>query len=240
MLDQEVIPSALRRILVGSAVVHVALLGALAGGGMIRWPSSKRPQNVLTTKLVKLGVKRDEALLPRLPAEPPPPPPKEVPVAPAPAPARAPATPAPKEAVADAKDRLSEMKRVSSALDRLKRMSDTETAGDPEGVEDGEVTDAKLAIVGNKYVTEIYRCLKKHYAIEGISESRVAGKSVQVVIRVQGDGRLFGERVVQSSGIGAFDVAVQKSVMACGKVSPPPSELRQEVYEEGILIDFKP
>ena len=86
------------------------------------------------------------------------------------------------------------MTKVNSALDRLKnyaKKGEEEPEGDPEGVEEGTVTDARLALMGNKYATEIYKCMKKNFKVEGVSQATVRGKKVLLVVRVQPNGKLF-------------------------------------------------
>jgi TonB family protein len=235
MLARETLPRPLRRVMVGSFVVHAAMLVALALQGMIAaYFRPERPKSVITTKLVKLGTKRDEQLLPRLQSEPPP----AAPPKPVPAPlAEAAAVPAPPKqpAAADAKERLQNLSRVSNALNRVRSLA--EDTGDPDGVPDG---DANVAIAGSKYATEIYQCMKRNYIIEGVPQTRLAGKTVTMRVRVQNDGRLFDYDVIESSGEPAFDGAVTRSVQRCGKVSAPPQELRRDVHEDGIEIVFHP
>ena len=59
-------------------------------------------------------------------------------------------------------------------------------------------------------------------------------------VRIRADGTLFGERILDSSGLPAFDRAVERAVNKCGKVSPPPETMRDIVEEEGVGILFKP
>ena len=109
--------------------------------------------------------------------------------------------------------------------------------GDPDGVEDGEVSDAAKAIIGQKYITEIYKCMKSHYTIEGIDPSKVRNREATVYVRVQPNGQLYGEKILRSSGLPAFDRAVERSIKRCGKVSPPPAEIRNL---DGLEIVFQP
>jgi TonB family protein len=220
---------------VGSGAAHLVaiIVVAIAASGASH--SHKPPQTVLTTKLVRLGKKRDEDLLPRKPTAPPPPPKKAAPVQPpepdaAPEPAR----------VRSAEDRLKEMSRVSDALNRLKtKKADEEVEGDPEGSPTGEATSITEALARNRYASEIHDCVDAHYEIKGIPRRKVAGKSAVVFVRVREDGRLTDFRVLKSSGLPQVDRAVRDAIKLCGKVSPPAEEFAAELRNEGIEFEFR-
>ena len=228
------------KVLMVSCVVHGLFFGGFVA--FHSWGANaapKRPKNFIATKLVRLGKKRPPELLPRLEAQPAPNPKPQVSLAP-PKKKSAPkkvTTAKPQKAVS-ALERAKSMRKMSSALDRLRRVGDAEQTGDPDGVQDGEVSQVSAAILGNKYATEIYRCLKKNYAIQGVEQSKVKGRQATLVLQVDATGKLLGAKIVKASGLAAFDRAVLRSVQRCGKVSPPPKSLRQAVGSDGIEIVY--
>lgn len=233
------LPRGLRRLLIASAVAHVLLIaGVVVAGKLAPAPPPPPPDAFIPTKLVKLGEKRAKHLLPRVNRPPPPKPKPDVKLAPAAA--EAPTTSERPQPAMNALERAKSTSRVSSALDRLRRTAESTPEGDPEGVEDGEVTDLSMAIAGNKYATEIYRCIKRHYSIEGIDKQKVGDRQASVLVKIHPDGRLFDAKLAKRSGLAAFDRAVEKAVKGCGKVSKPPELLREAVGKDGIEIVFKP
>lgn len=235
------IPAGLRRLMFGSMAVHLlALVIALVAGRLSVNAKVVPPRSFIPTKLVRFGKKRPKHLLPRLNRPPPPKPKPDVNLSPTPPP-DAPTTSETPQKALSALDRAKQLSKTSRALDRLRRTTEAEEPdGDPDGVEEGEVSDVQAAIIGNKFATEIYRCLKKNYTIEGVSRSRVANRQASILVRVQSDGKLFGIKLLKRSGLAAFDRAVERAVARCGKVSQPPQLLRDQVKSDGIEIVFKP
>ncbi|MBI5510656.1 MAG: TonB C-terminal domain-containing protein [Deltaproteobacteria bacterium] len=223
-------PRGLRRSIVLSVVVHVVVVLGLvvATSGLAR--SKRSTQTVITTKLVRLGKERPKEFLPRKQELPP---------------------PAARSIAAAASDKASpkspsgkdggEKQSLTDALSRLKRSSSAdEPEGHADGVVDGEVSSLAEALVGNRYTTEIYKCVKANYAIEGIPPEKIKGKSAMIFIRVQGDGTFFDIKLETGSGLAAFDRAVEKAIKRCGRVSPPPKEILERVREDGIEFEFRP
>lgn len=262
----EALPKSFRIMVLVSLVIHAVLVALILWSGQLH---SRRPaHSVLTTQLVRLGEKRPENLLPRKEVAPPDMP--TAPVTPIAPPVPIPAPQAPKATIAkaapvevkpaqakamqplqhvekpekqkstDVKTRVQELARVSSALERLKNKKPEPPTGDRSGVAEGEITDARLAIEGNKFMTAVYHCIKSNYAVEGLDPSMVEGAQAEVAIRVQADGTLIDYRIVKSSGRMPFDRAVLAAVKRCGKVEPPDAVIRSVVGKEGILIDFRP
>lgn len=230
-LARQTLPAGLRSILVGSIAVHGALIAAMVGVNLVQPRFHKTPENVLTTKLVRLGKERPKDWLPRK-------------VEPLPAAAETPVikpgveTSTENQAKApSAQERIKELSKVSSALDRLKKNSE-EVEGRADGSVDGEVTDASLAIIGNKYADEIYRCLKTNYNLEGMDAAALKNKKATVVIRIRHDGTFGQSKIETKSGSSRFDDAVLRAVHRCGKVSAPPRELTERVGEDGIEVEF--
>jgi TonB family protein len=227
----ETIPRGLRRSLILSIAVHLCVvLGVVvATTGAAR--SKRRSETVITAKLVRLGKERPKDFLPR----------KEEPL-----PSAAKTSPVPasdKSTTAktiNGKDPTVEKRSLSDALGRAKKSSADEPEGQADGVADGEVSSLAQALVGNRYVTEIYKCVKTNYAIEGLPPEKIKGKSAMIFIRVQADGTFFDIKLERGSGLAGFDRVVEKAIKRCAKVSPPPREILDRVRDDGIEFEFKP
>lgn len=226
----------LGRALLRSAVAH-ALLAAVAIGSGYAWRTPKPAQQVMVTRLVRLGPSKSKDLLPQLSAAKAPTTPK----APAPdkavkaanKPPEAKAAAAVPSASAEQAARSKSQSDTRAALQRLRQHA----IGEVDGSVDG---DADVAEQGDRYAAEIYRCVKANYVIEGIEAQAVVGKRALVLLFVQGDGRIASHRLVEGSGLVAFDQAVSRAVRKCGKVSPPPAAWRARLRKEGMEIEFKP
>ena len=226
----------LTRAIISSIALHsIVLAGFVVARDSQARP--KRTQNVIVTKLVKLGKKRPKELLPRK-NQPKPSARKSV----------MPKVPKgiqpEKKKAQKAKPAVDKptSKRVLSALERLKQSSAVEddTEGDPDGVVEGTETDLSQAIVGNRFATEIYRCLKSKYELAGLEPSQVAGKSVSVVLWIAADGSFKDHRIEEGSGIERFDDAVEQAILRCAKVDPPPKSIQKMVLKDGIEVQFQP
>ena len=229
-------PRGLTTAILVSAVGHVGLAIFAVAFAMWRPSLHQKPQNAIVTKLVRLGKERPPDWLPRKLVEAPPP--AEAPVA---IDVKGAQKPVEHQAVPTAKERVRQLAQVNSALERLKRQQQAEEPeGSAQGVVGGEVSSLAQAIEGNRYVTEIVTCLKSNYAIEGVSPDTVKNRSALVLIRVERDGSFLESRVERSSGVAAFDRAVERALKLCGHVSPPPAGMRDQVREDGIEVEFQP
>ena len=214
----------------------------LAAIFFVKWiaqPQPNHPERVMVTKLVRLGAPRPKELLPRRAAPPPPP----AAVALTPSPKKTPAPPPkpipkakPPPRPPTAQQRLQQMQQVQHALDRLK--SRDKAAGDPEGTPGGETSEALEQIATTRFGTEVYRCMKANYAVEGIDPRVVKGRSATVLIRVRADGQIIDYKLTKSSGLAIFDAAVAHAVKRCGRVPPPGAAIRERMQREGIVLDF--
>ena len=245
-----------RSMLVGSMVVHLVAVLAFFVFADHQTPSRKRAETLMVTKLVRLGKKRPEHLLPRLQKAPPPPPAKAAPQKikpvvkakprPQPVPKAAP-KPVPKarpKPVAKRPPRPASppaSHSLSSVFDRLRAAgTDTEEPeGDPEGDAQGEVSEAGLAVTGSVYATKLDQSIRKCYFIEGVDPSRVAGRATVVWVRVNQAGLIVDFRIEKPSGVQAMDRSVIKAIQACSQGPRPPKELRRRVYNDGIEFEFK-
>lgn len=231
-----------------SALAHLVILVIVAVVATAT-ASQPEPRDVVITKLVRLGKKRPKHLLPRKQraARPTPPPKKKAAVKQSVQPKQAPKPPKKRDTrdTRDALDQMRQQAQVASVLDRLKENDDTnddEPEGDPEGSLAGTTSDLSLAIIGNKYMNEVYACIHGNYHIEGLNagSKSLRNKEVTMLVHVNAAGKITGHVIEQSSGVTAFDRSVEKAVRRCGKVSPPPNELRDQLVEHGIEIVFKP
>jgi TonB family protein len=223
-----------------SLAAHLAVGAGFFALANFSPPRNLPPQQVLMTQLVRLGTPRAKELLPRMPPSVAPSPPAAPQTAAAiPVPTLTPAAPVPKKPVAprkatvSARDRIRAMGRMSHALERLKTAVD----GQQDGSEQG---DSDTAVLGNAYTTEVSRCLQAHYVIEGYNADKVSGLQAQVILHIDSEGRIIRYKLEKSSGLMAFDQAVGRAVSRCGKISPPPAALRNQVRKDGIEILFKP
>ena len=235
-------PKGLRYGFFLSLVLHILVLGFF----MVRPQASPRPfhtENILTTKLVRLGKARPEHLMPRLSRD-----------------SQSLMRPVDKlratddrggkpKATTEAKDtteevvqsagaRLKQMSALGGALDRLKAKEE-EQDGAANGSRHGEVADLSQAIVGNKFAAEIDRCVRANYNIEGLSPEALKDKSATVLIQVNKDGAFADFRLSESSGVPPFDLAVERAVKRCGKVSAPDKSIWPQI-EDGIEFVFVP
>ncbi len=234
-MHRRILPAALRWILLGSGVVHFLVVVAVAVSAAASSRSGQPPQTAITAKLVRLGKKRPKERLPRKSAPKPPPPKKAAPVLghqPVP-----PAVPTPRSA----SDRLKELGSVTDALRRMKKAAqDDDPEGDPEGTADGDASNLTHTLIGNRYMTEVYRCVKAHYTIEGIPPKKIAGRKALVLTRINEKGQFIHFKIEKGSGLRAFDSAVERAVKRCGRVSPPPKEILRQVRDDGIEFEFTP
>ena len=222
-------------MIVGSIVLHAGIIIALVLL-MGFHASARKPQHVIVTELVRLGKERPKDLLPRKEQPPPEPthadPPPQTDQA-QPAPQDKP--PPPKDSAPSAKDRLSQLSKVNDALNRLK------TEEEPEGKEDGSKygTVAK-ALEGNKLASEVAACMKAHWTLPGMTAAQVVGKSADIAVSIERDGRLSNFELLKSSGDQRFDAAVKNAATQCGRVSAPPAEVAEQMRKDGVSVTFTP
>lgn len=242
-MRRKVSKPSLQGMLLASLGGHSLALVGLIVAANLSARMAPPPQNVLVTKLVRLGAPRPKELLPQKdppPATPPPPAPPP-PTAPPPQPASPAVAPAAAAAVAvplqpkapTAQERAASLSRVNKSLERLRRKVDGQATGAANGETD-------IAQEGDRWGTEVRTCVQKNYTIEGTDPSRTAGRAAVVIVRVEANGRIFDYTIKESSGLAAFDAAVGRAVRRCGQVSAPPAPIRARVRREGVEINFRP
>jgi colicin import membrane protein/protein TonB len=233
-----------------SAVFHVAAFGwALNHRGTIDPGASQKP---LVAKLVRLGEKKPDELLPRKEAEPLPPPPaaSAAPVAPPaaakPAPtakqvpsklvATAPKEKAPPDKAGPTQPGGDPLARVMSKLQKEKA-DEGPRWGDPKGEADG---DAAEAGEGDRYLALATRALKANYRVPATIPPRERlHLRATVIILVEPNGVIREARVTRASGNDAFDASVERSARAT-RLPPPPAEFKDRYRRDGIEVEYTP
>jgi len=205
-------------------------------------------QKPIVAKLVRLGEKRPEHLLPRKEEPPPPaaadpvPQPAPQPAQPAPAPpaARVPA-PAPRPKPAPPRARPAapgpRSDAFGAALARVRRdqVRHDPVSGDPEGDPMGDASEGQA---GDRYLALMQRALHDTYRVPPtISERERLHLRATVVVFIEPDGKLSRWSFRSKSGNGAFDDALARAIQQA-RFPPPPTELRQEVRSVGMLVNF--
>jgi len=206
-----------------SAAAHAALV---AGAVLHRPPPlvdlSQKP---IVAKLVRLGEKRPQNLLPRKEEGAPPPAaaPVPIPAPPAPPAEPRPAAAAPKPAPrppAAAPSPQSGKDVLASVLSRVKRdkaMSDP-ARGDPSGHALG---DASEAGAGDQYLALVERTLRDTYILPAtISDVDRLHLRATVLLFIDGEGRVLRHVFESRSGNAAFDAALERAI-AAARLTPP-------------------
>lgn len=230
-----------------SALVHLALAGwALTHRG---GPDLGGAQKPIVAKLVRLGEKRPEALLPRKEPEPPPAapvatpraPPAPVPASPAakaaPVPAAAKPPPAPPQAARPAAGGEPGGDTLARVLSRMEREKAAEGPrwGDPDGDPAG---DAAEAGEGDRYLALAVRALQANYRVPAtISEKERLHLGATVVLFIEASGAIRDFKFEQRSGNAAFDAALDRAVRAT-RLPPPPAALRDAYRRVGLGVKF--
>ena len=189
---------------------------------------------MIVTRLVALGVPRNEKVMPRLTGE----------------------SAAPKKEVVistegdekieksrkvEEKRREDEFsKRLLSSINKVKRMVESRDnsppVGDPNGSPFGDSTEGQE---GDIYLTEVYNRIKSNYIIPDIiNEKERKELRAVVVIYLDSDGRVIKYEFEKKSGNTHFDNALINAIKRSSPFKPPPKE-RAKIYRtEGIGINF--
>jgi len=196
--------------------------------------TTERRERVIVTRLVALGVPRNEKVMPRLTGE----------------------SAAPKKEVVistegdekieksrkvEEKRREDEFsKRLLSSINKVKRMVESRDnsppVGDPNGSPFGDSTEGQE---GDIYLTEVYNRIKSNYIIPDIiNEKERKELRAVVVIYLDSDGRVIKYEFEKKSGNTHFDNALINAIKRSSPFKPPPKE-RAKIYRtEGIGINF--
>ncbi len=235
----------------------VALLSLAAHAALIVLAALHHPaplvdleQKPIVAKLVRLGEKRPQQLLPRkeeaapppapavaavpVPAAKPEPAPKPVPVVKA-----LPAAPAPKPKPAPRVAASGHGDVLSSVLSRVKRDKALAepTYGDPQG---DPLGDSSEAGEGDQYLALVVRSLRESYVLPStISERDRLHLKATVVLYLDADGHVLRYDFESRSGDGAFDAALERAIRAA-RIPPPPAEFRQKYRSQGLGVVYQP
>lgn len=215
-----------------SLAAHALFLG---------WAAARKPpppidleQKPIVAKLVRLGEKRPEELLPRKEAPPPP--------APAPAPRTAPdvAAPAPKPAVAvpgakPAPAPATPPRTLASVLSKVQREVEESRWGSPDG---DALGDSESGSEGDRYYALVVRELQSSYNVpRTISHSEALSLRATVVLLIDASGRVVGHTFEHRSGNAAYDAALERAIQTA-RLPPPPPELREQFRRTGLGVRF--
>jgi len=241
-------PLPMRGFLIGSAIAHGALLGAIVASSYLRLtPAIDLNQQPIKASLVRLGKPRDEKLLPQ--KDPPLPPEEKKPEAPTPEP---PKPPEPKGVVAipDVKAIPSEASKKSgekSAADRRKQLFSafSKTAGgrtrELDGQLDGDPNGDSATAEGERYWALLTAGVRRNYDVsQTIPEQERLHLKAQVQVLIGRTGELLRVQVIRSSGNELFDNAVVSAVKKAAPFSPPPDHLRDALQRKGVALEFRP
>jgi TonB family protein len=188
----------------------------------------------IQAKLVRLGEKRDEKLLPRKdPNTPPPEEPKSVPV-----PTAAPAEP-PKQKTKPQTPPKDIKKDLFAAFDKTKPVSKPDKlSGDANGDVNG---DTDTASEGERYFGLMSARVKRNYDVSStIPDAERVRLSATVVIWVDSSGKVLKSDFQQKSGNTLFDGAVLSAVQKASPFPPPPDFLRNQLAHDGVALKFRP
>lgn len=248
-----------------SLVLHLLALGVMVGVNTWGRPKLKLDDNVVKTRLVKLGKKRDDKLLPRLerkkdkpkpakkaPAPKPeakPPAPKPE-AKPAPSKAEAPKTltepkpdppePKPEEKKRSARDILSDFADDEAPEKEKPKLTDLVkdiVEGDEQGSAIGEEITGRLkATYNDKLLAAIKRALKVPNTVS--DQERLRLKAV-LFVAIGADGSLLSARITKASDNPAFDNAVLAAAKTSAPYAAPPIQVR-DFYRAGVGMNVCP
>ncbi|MGC4116376.1 MAG: TonB C-terminal domain-containing protein [Myxococcales bacterium] len=228
---------------VGSAAVHAGILGFFVVMTLLEPPKLDLAQKPVSAKLVRLGQKRDQTLLPRKDIAVPPPPQataKPQPVLmkasdPSTAPSRPSANAAPRRNAEQARRDL--FKAFDTTATAPKK--DEPAIGDPEGDPEG---DSDTAEEGERYFGLILAKARRNYGVtKTIPPQELIRLKAIVVLYISATGELIKDPELQvSSGNEQFDQDVILSLKKAAPFGPPPGHLAEPLKSVGVAIEARP
>jgi colicin import membrane protein len=227
-----------------SFVLHVAVVVVWVVSSFQKAPAVKLEDNVVKTRLVKLGKQRDEKLLPRLDAAPPPPPPVNQ---------KGPPTPeVPKDKAPDKKPEPKEEQKRSTAdilkdfaQDKPKSIDDLIKDRIGERLDEGHEDGSELGtdITGRlkaDYNDLLQAKVKQAYVLPTtLTDEERVRLWTNLFVKVGPEGQLLDVRLSPSSGNTAFDSAVLAAARKAAPFPPPPLQLR-DFYQAGVGMKVCP
>ena len=226
-------PSGAAPYVAASVLAHLALGAAgLALSVLLAGPRVSLEQVPIKASLVRLGVKRDEALLPRK-EEAPAPPRVEPEVVTLPSREAAPVKPATPSKPAD---KPQDTKK--SLFDAFHRSA--ASASEAEGSPDGDRAGDSAKQEGEKYFGLLKAVVQRNYDVSDTipeAERRALKAEVQLFIGPAGD--LIDARLSHPSGNALFDAAVLAAVQKARPFTAPPEHLKGPLRAQGVAIVFR-
>lgn len=222
-----------------SALLHVAFgAWALFHRGTTDYDAGQKP---IVAKLVRLGEKRPENLLPRKEEAPPPPAPapKAAPPVVAPNAKAAPVLPGAKPKTAAAASEAGKaggdpLSRVMSRMEKEKAEEEPQW-GDPTGDPEG---DASEAGEGDRYLALVQRAIRANFRLPAtIPERERLHLRATVILLLEPTGAIRDFKIVKRSGNAEFDDAVERSAR-WGRLPPPPPALAERYRRDGIQVEY--
>lgn len=228
----------------GSALVHAGILGFFVLMTLLEPPKLDIAQKPVSAKLVRLGQKRDQHLLPRKDIAVPPPPQataRPQPVAmnardPNSAPTRPSANAAPKKSADQVRrDLFRAFDNTAAPAPKV----DEPPAGDPDGDPEG---DSDSAEEGERYFGLILAKARRNYGVtKTIPPQELIRLKATVVLYISATGELLKDPELQvSSGNEQFDQDVILSLRKAAPFGPPPKDLAEPLKTVGVAIEARP
>lgn len=93
-------------------------------------------------------------------------------------------------------------------------------------------------VIINLYSQQVHRKISRNWRIPP-SVPTDGGLATDLLFKVGQDGKIYDVRVNQSSGNPVFDEYCVTAIYKSAPLPPPPSELRKEAKEKGIVITFR-
>lgn len=217
-----------------SIAFHLLLVGGAWLYSRESGPAIDLSAKPIQAKLVRLGEKRDEKLLPRMQPNVPPPPEPAAASTPSPSPApltpKAPSKPAPKKDL---------NKDLFAAFDKTKPVSKPDKV---TGAADGDVNgDSDDASEGERYFGLISTRVKRGYDVSSaISDAERVRLSATIVLYIDASGRVMHTVWQAKSGNALFDAAVESAVQKASPFPPPPPHFAKDLASAGVALKFRP
>lgn len=228
-----------------SFVLHGALIVVWVVGSFQRPPPVNLDENVIKTRLVKLGKQRDEKLLPRLDASRPPPktnqkgPPTPEPPKNDKTPDKTEAKPEEKRSAADILKDFAAEDQKQPSLDELIK----DRIGEPldEGHEQGSKLGTDITGRLKADYNDILKAkVERAYVLPTtLTDEERVRLWTNLFVKVGEGGELIDARLSPSSGNPAFDAAVLAAAKKAAPFPPPPIQLR-DFYRQGVGMKVCP
>jgi TonB family protein len=214
-----------------SVLAHLALVaGGLALSAVLAGPRVALEQIPIKASLVRLGVKRDEALLPR--KDEPPAPRAEPEVVKLPsrdAPAVKPPPPTRAEPVKDPR---------KSLFDAFNRTG--ASAAEVEGSPDGDRSGDSARQEGERYFGLLKAVVQRGYDVsDTIPEAERRALKAEVQLWIGAAGELIDVKLTHPSGNALFDAAVMTAVQKARPFTAPPEHLKASLRAQGVAFSFR-